>query len=169
MPRTSKKPPVITAALLKKYLAHLQERSRATVSKYAHDIGALCTYLNGAPITKAALIDWKAQLVAVLAPASVNSMLVAVNGFLQFCGWAELRVKLLKIQRSVFLSEEKELTRTEYERLVHAARQQENERPALVLQTICATGIRVSELKFITAECGIVHARQMERLELIIT
>lgn len=149
-----KKQPCLTTTLLQKYLKHLQEqeRSRATVSKYAHDIGALLTYLNGSPITKAALIGWKEQLIATLAPASVNSMLVAANGFLQFCGWPELRVRLLKIQRSAFLTEEKELTRAEYERLVRAAKQQENERLSLVIQTICATGIRVSELKFITAE-----------------
>ena len=149
-----KKQPCLTAALLQKYLKHLQEqeRSRATISKYAHDIGTLLAYLNGAPLTKTALIGWKEQLIATLAPASVNSMLVAANGFLQFCGWPELRVRLLKIQRSAFLAEEKELTRAEYERLVRAAKQQENERLSLVIQTICATGIRVSELKFITAE-----------------
>ena len=148
-----KKQPCLTT-LLQKYLKHLQEqeRSRATISKYAHDIGALLAYLDGAPLTKAALIGWKEQLTSTLAPASVNSMLVAVNGFLQFCGWPELRVRLLKIQRSAFLAEEKELTRTEYERLVRAAQRQENERLALVIQTICATGIRVSELRFITAE-----------------
>ncbi len=154
MPKTAKKQPALTTALLQKYLLHLQEqeRSRATVSKYAHDLGALLAYLDGAPLTKAVLVDWKAHLVATLAPASVNSMLVAVNGFLTYCGWPELRVRLLKIQKSAFLAEEKELTRPEYERLVRAAQQQENERLSLVLQTICATGIRVSELKFITAE-----------------
>jgi len=154
MPRTAKKLPLLTEALLQKYLRHLQEQERSahTISKYAHDIGALCEYLGGAPITKTALIGWKEHLAATLAPASINSMLVAVNGFLQFCGWAELRVKLLKIQKSAFLSEEKELSRAEYERLVRAAKMQENERLALVIQTICATGIRVSELRFITAE-----------------
>ena len=149
-----KKPLCLTTALLQKYLKHLQEqeRSRATVSKYAHDIGALLAYLDGAPLTKTALIGWKEQLTSTLAPASVNSMLVATNGFLAFIGCPELRVRLLKIQRSAFLAEEKELTRAEYERLVRAAQQQENERLSLVIQTICATGIRVSELKFITAE-----------------
>ena len=149
-----KKQPCLTTALLQKYLKHLQEqeRSRATVSKYAHDIGALLAYLDGAPLTKTALIGWKEQLTSTLAPASVNSMLVAANGFLAFIGCPELRVRLLKIQRSAFLTEEKELTRAEYERLVRAAKMQENERLSLVIQTICATGIRVSELKFITAE-----------------
>lgn len=146
--------PALNASLIRRYLTYLQEQERSsnTLSKYAHDLGALLAYLGGAPMTKAALIGWKEQLAAVLAPASVNSMLVAVNGFLQFCGWPELRVKLLKIQKSVFADEEKELSRAEYERLVNAAKLLENERLALVLQTICATGIRVSELRFITAE-----------------
>lgn len=146
--------PVLNASLIRRYLTHLQEQERSsnTLSKYAHDLGALLAYLGGAPLTKAALIGWKEQLVGNLAPASVNSMLVAVNGFLQFCGWPELRVKLLKIQKTIFADEEKELSRAEYERLVNAAKLLENERLALVLQTICATGIRVSELRFITAE-----------------
>ena len=146
--------PVLNASLIHRYLTHLQEQERSsnTLRKYAHDLGVLLTYLGGAPLTKAALIGWKEQLAAILAPASVNSMLVAVNGFLQFCGWPELRVKLLKIQKSVFADEEKELSRAEYERLVNAAKRLENERLALVIQTICATGIRVSELRFITAE-----------------
>ena len=97
-------------------------------------------------------------------------MLAAANGFLQFCGWAELRIKLLKIQRSVFIDEEKELSRSEYERLVRAAKQNENERLALVLQTICATGIRVSELKFITAEavrCGRAEINNKGKLRIV--
>lgn len=158
----SKKQPILTESLIRKYLTHLQEQERSlhTISKYAHDIGALLTHLDGAPITKAALIDWKEQLTDTLAPASVNSMLVAVNGLFQFCGWQNLKIKLLKIQKSVFIDEEKELSRAEYERLVHAAKQQENERLALVIQTICATGIRVSELRFITVEA--VHLGRAE-------
>ena len=146
--------PTLNTSLIRRYLTYLQEQERSphTISKYAHDLGTLLAYLDGAQITKTALIEWKEQLAAVLAPASVNSMLVAVNGFLQFCGWPELRVKLLKIQKAVFADEEKELSRAEYERLVNAAKLLENERLALVLQTICATGIRVSELRFITAE-----------------
>lgn len=158
----SKKQPVLTESLIRKYLTYLQEQERSphTISKYAHDIGALLTHLDGAPITKVALIDWKEQLTGTLAPASINSMLVAVNGLFQFCGWQNLKIKLLKIQKSVFVDEEKELSRAEYERLVHVAKQQENERLALVLQTICATGIRVSELKFITVEA--VHIGRAE-------
>lgn len=86
------------------------------------------------------------------AAASVNAMLAAVNGFLSFCGWSDCRVKPLKIQRELFCREEQELSREEYLRLVRAAVQSGNERLSLVLQTICSTGIRVSELLFITAE-----------------
>ena len=150
----AKKHPALTIALIEKYLTHLREleRSPLTISKYAHDLNALLTYLGDMPLTKAALIGWKEQLSTALAPTSINSMLVAANGFLQFFGWQELKVNLLKIQRTVFIDEEKELTRTEYERLVRAAEHQENERLSLVIQTICSTGIRVSELRFITVE-----------------
>lgn len=159
---SKKMQPALTAPLIQTYLTHLREaeRSPATLRKYAHDLGALRTYLHGEPLTKTALLNWKEQLLAALAPASVNSMLVAVNGFLQFYGWQTLRVRLLKIQRTVFLAEEKELTRAEYVRLVRAAQQADNERLALVLQTLCATGIRVSELRFITAEA--VYAGRAE-------
>lgn len=149
-----KKTPVLTPALIQAYITHLQEqeRSAATIQKYTHDLNALCSWLNGTPLTKAVLIGWKGQLTETHAPSSVNSMLAAVNGFLSFMGWRQLTVRQLRIQKSLFQDESRELTRAEYVRLVQAARQEDNERLALVLQTICATGIRVSELKFITAE-----------------
>lgn len=168
----SRKHSMLTETLITHYLLHLweAERSANTISKYAHDLHVLLSYLRGRPLTKEALIEWKKQLIATLAPASVNSMLAAANDFLQFCGWAELRIKLLKIQKSVFIDEEKELSRSEYERLVRAAKQNENERLALVLQTICATGIRVSELKFITAEavrCGRAEINNKGKLRIV--
>lgn len=168
----SRKHSMLTETLITHYLLHLREaeRSANTISKYAHDLHVLLSYLRGRPLTKEALIEWKKQLIATLAPTSVNSMLAAANGFLQFCGWAELRIKLLKIQKSVFIDEEKELSRNEYERLVRAVKQNENERLALVLQTICATGIRVSELKFITAEavrCGRAEINNKGKLRIV--
>lgn len=149
----------LTPALIARYVTHLreEERSAATIQKYAHDLTVLCEHLNGAPVTKAALIEWKQRLVSAHAPATVNSMLAAVNGFLSFMGWRELAVKLLRVQKSLFLDEGKELTRAEYIRLVQAAERREDKRLSLVLQTICATGIRVSELRYITVEavrCG---------------
>lgn len=143
-----------TAVHIRRYVLYLreQERAPATIQKYVHDLTALLDYLDGAPVTKAALIGWKEALAADHAPASINSMLAAVNGFLAWMGWGTLAVKLLKLQKALFLDEHKELTRSEYTRLVHAAQREGNQRLSLVLQTICATGIRVSELKFITVE-----------------
>ena len=146
--------PVIDETGIRKYLTYLkeQERSNATLQKYAYDLHSLLGFLKNAPLTKVALIDWKQELIQKYAPASVNTKLAAVNGYLKFMGWYELQLKPLKTQRSLFLEEEKELTKDEYIRLVKAAQMKENERLALVIQTICATGIRVSELKFITVE-----------------
>lgn len=148
------KPRDLTPSHIRRYVLHLreQERAPATIQKYLHDLTALLEYLDGAPVTKAALIGWKEALTADHAPATVNSMLAAVNGFLNFMGWRECAVKLLKIQKSLFCDEGRELTRAEYTRLIHAAQRRDNERLSLIMQTICATGIRVSELRFITAE-----------------
>lgn len=152
----------LTAALIHRYTEHLweQERSSATIQKYVHDLTALSIFLAGRAMTKGLLLEWKENLIGQYTPASVNTKLAAVNGFLTFCGLNELRLRKLKIQKALFLSEDKELTRAEYVRLVRAAERTENERLALVIQTICATGIRVSELRFITAE-----AVQMGRAE----
>ena len=154
-----KKSCTLTPELIQNYLLYQQEqeRSTATIQKYAHDLTELYRYLNRQPLNKFVLIGWKQKLTETHAPATVNSMLTAVNGYLGYMGLSELRIKLLKIQRSLFLDEQKELTRSDYIHLVRAAEQKGNERLSLVIQTICATGIRVSELRFITAEavcCG---------------
>ncbi len=142
--------------LIDSYMTYLreQERSAATIQKYTHDLGVLLAYLDGRPLDKISLVDWKRRLTETYAPASVNSMLAAVNGFLAFMNWRELTVKPLKIQKSLFMDESRELTRGEYARLVRAAEHRNNERLSLVLQTICCAGIRVSELKFITVEAA---------------
>lgn len=144
----------ITKEQIKNYIIFLreQERSESTVQKYAHDLNTLAEFLDGRPVAKGLLLEWKEDLVGTYAPASVNTILAAVNRFLTFCGWSELRLRPLKIQKALFLNEEKELTRAEYIRLIRAAERKENERLALVIQTICATGIRVSELRYITVE-----------------
>ena len=127
---------------IQNYLTWLreQERSSATIQKYRHNLASLTRWLDGAPLTKAALIDWKQHLVSSQAAATVNSMLVSANGFFRYMGWKELSVKPLKIQRNLFLEEKKELTKSEYIRLVHAAEKRGNRRLMLLLQTICATG-----------------------------
>ena len=144
----------VTPALIQKYAAflHEQERSSATIEKYVHDLTALSVFLAGQAMTKGLLLEWKEILIGRYAPASVNNKLAAVNGFLSFCGLNALRLRRLKIQKALFLSEDRELTKAKYVRLVKAAERAENKRLSLVIQTICATGIRVSELRFITAE-----------------
>lgn len=145
---------ILTQKRIERYAVYLREQERAgnTVQKYIRDLTALWEWLDGRPMEKATLIEWKEYLVTVYAAASVNSMLAAVNGFLRFMGWQQMTVKPLRIQKRMFCDESRELSKEEYRRLVKAAGQEGNERLALVLQTICATGIRVSELKFITAE-----------------
>ena len=95
---------------------------------------------------------WKEELEKRYSPTGVNGRLVAANGFFSFYGRYDLRLKLLKIQKEIFMKEEKELTRAEYGRLVRTAERKGKERLSLLIQTICATGIRVSELEFITVE-----------------
>lgn len=150
----AKKSLCLTVTLIQRYAGHLcdQERSAATIQKYVHDLTALSTFLDGRPMTKGLLLEWKEGLIGRYAPASVNAMLAAVNRFLTFLGRNDLRLRPLKIQRALFLPADKELTRADYIRLVQAAQRGDNARLALVIQTICATGIRVSELRFITVE-----------------
>lgn len=156
------KPRELTSGHIRRYAAYLreQERAPATIQKYVHDLTALLDWLDSAPVTKAALIAWKGELTQRHAPVTVNSMLAAVNGFLKWMGWQECAVKLLKIQKSLFCTADKELTKAEYVRLVSVAQREGNRRLSLVIQTLCATGIRVSELKFITA--GAVQSGRAE-------
>lgn len=144
----------ITEEMINGYATYLgeQEKSISTIRKYVHDLHILQVYLEGKALTKTILISWKERLAQCYAPTSVNTMLAAINGFFSYYGLNELCVKPLKIQKSMFSTSEKELTREEYCRLVKAAESTDNQRLSLVIQTICATGIRVSELKFITAE-----------------
>lgn len=126
-----------------------EEKSKATVEKYLRDVRSFVDFVKDKNLTKEQSLSFKNILVERYAPASVNSMLVAVNAFLDFIGMSECKVKQLKIQRQLFANEEKELSREEFRRLVSAA---EGSRISAVIQTICGTGIRVSELKYITVE-----------------
>ena len=144
----------LTAEAINDYSVALQEdeKSVRTIQKYIHDLNMAAEYFEGAELTKAPLIAWKNMLVERYAAATVNTVLAAINGFLKFMGWNDLTIKPLKIQQSLFSVEEQELTYVEYKQLVHAAENACNRRLSLVIQTICATGIRVSELQFITVE-----------------
>ncbi len=132
-----------------------QEKSGATVDKYSRDVTRFFLWLpDDKEVTKEIAIKYKNDLTADYAPASVNSMLAALNSFFSFMGWKECAVKPLKIQRKIFCSREQELTREEYIRLVETAEKRGDERLALLLQLIASTGIRASEVQYITLEAA---------------
>ena len=132
-----------------------EEKSAGTIEKYLRDIGAFARWLKGAPVSKDRTSEWKTHLLAQgYAPVTINSMLAALNGLFHFLGWDECRSKFLRIQRRLFREERRELTRGEYDRLLETARSLGRERLALVMETICATGIRVGEVPFITVEAA---------------
>ena len=137
----------------KEYLI-LEERSRATVEKYIRDVKVFSAFVNGVEITKEVVIEYKKHLQEAYAVRSVNSMLASINSLFVFLGWQELKVKSIKLQQQIYCPEERELTKAEYTRLCRAAKHKRNERLNLILQTICGTGIRVSELQFITVEAA---------------
>ena len=128
------------------------EKSAATMEKYLHHVRQFVAHDAGRRIDKALVLEYKTRLGKLYAPSSANAALAAVNGFLRFWGFESCCVKPFKVQKQVYCSEEKELTREEYVRLVQAAKEKSSERLALLLEAICATGIRVSELQFITVE-----------------
>ncbi|HCD81542.1 MAG TPA: integrase [Ruminococcaceae bacterium] len=144
----------ITAKAIAEFKEHLilEERSAATVEKYIRDVKAFSEYAGNCTITKETVIAYKKHLQENYAVRSVNSMLASINSLFAFLGWHDLRVKSLKLQQQVFCPEEKELTKAEYARLCKTAERKHNERLNLILQTICGTGIRVSELQYITIE-----------------
>ena len=146
----------INHAMLESFQHHLidEERSPATIEKYLRDVQHFVCFTGGKMLSKQLMLAYKAELEAHYAVSSANSMLAAMNALLRYLGWDDLCVKQFKLQRQIYLPEERELTRAEYERLVATASKQGNERLCLILQTICATGIRVSELPFITVEAA---------------
>lgn len=128
-----------------------EEKSPATQEKYLRDVRMFCFFANGRPVTKELVAAYKKECTELgYAVRSVNSMLASVNSFLLFLGWGDCRVKCIRLQQQTYCAEDKELTKAEYLRLLEASK--ENERLNLVLQTICGTGIRVSELRFFTLE-----------------
>ena len=137
-------------AAFREYLLR-EEKSPATVEKYLRDAGNFAAYAAGKPVTKELTISYKQHLVAQgYALRSVNSMLAGLNSLLRFLGWNNCRVKILRCQRQTYCREDRQLTKGDYLRLLEASRHQEQLN--LILQTICATGIRISELKYFTVE-----------------
>ncbi len=140
--------------LLIKYREHLkgEEKAKATVQKYVRDVGFFRHWLGKEAVDKEKVILYKTHLTERYAPASVNSAIASLNGFFAFAGWHDFKIKGLKIQKQIFLSQERELTKKEYLKLLMAAKQTGNKRLFILMQTICSTGIRISELPYITAE-----------------
>lgn len=128
------------------------EKAEATIRKYMRDIRCFAEHVADRNLDKMLILDYKAMLESRYAIRSANSMLAALNAFFRFMGWGDLCVKQFNVQREAYCSEEKELSKAEYLALIKAAEQKKNQRLSLVVQTICGTGIRVSELKSITVE-----------------
>lgn len=143
----------MTEKQMKNYRQYLirEEKSAATVEKYLRDVRAFSAFVGSSLVSKETVMEYKRYLQTKnYAVRSINSMLASLNSFLNFLGWTDCKVKSMKLQKQVYCAEEKELTKAEYRRLLEAAKK--NPQLNLVMQTICGTGIRVSELQFFTVE-----------------
>lgn len=146
---------IITQKLIEEYAEYLrmEEKSKNTIDKYVRDIKALYVFIGEKPVSKELALDYKEHLLeANYAVSSINSIIASMNSFFIFVGLDNIKIKVIKEQKQIFCSEEKELTKAEYTRLVNAAAHNGNKRLSLIIETICCTGIRVSELRFITVE-----------------
>lgn len=146
---------IITEKRIRMFRKHLkeEEKSRATVEKYTRDVRAFASFANGRSVTKGLAIAYKEWLCKKgYAPASINSMLAAMNSLFSCMDWTDCRMKYIKFQKPIYCLEEKELKREEYMQLVEEAEKQGKMWLSLILQTMGATGIRVSELKLITVD-----------------
>lgn len=140
--------------LIDNFKEHLinEEKSCATLEKYIRDVTQFFMWLSKNDIDKRTVLQYKEHLKENFAPASVNSILSSLNSFFDFNQWYELKVKMLKIQRQIFAQKDKELTKAEYQRLLDASKLKKNKKLFYLMQTICSSGIRVSETKHITVE-----------------
>lgn len=141
-----------------------EEKSEHTIDKYRHDVHAFSRYVRGKSLTKELVLTYKRELCEKYAPRSVNSMLSALNSLFDFLEWTDLKVKTLKIQRPIFAERDTELRKSEYDRLLDVAKQRKNDRLYYLIQTLGATGIRVSELRHITVEAvhlgrAVIHCK----------
>ena len=145
---------IITNELINNFKIYLYEgeRSDNTIEKYMRDIRFFREWLQGRNIDKSVVIEYKKELCKRYAVKSVNSMLSSINTFFAFMGWYDLKVKTLNIQWRIFADKSKELSKVEYERLLIAAKNKKNERLYYLMQTIASTGLRVSEIKYVTCE-----------------
>ena len=147
----------VTEKDVKAFIQYLREEEKeaATIEKYNREVQVFYVWLQGRAVTKEVVLEWKVNLQKEgYAPGTVNGKLSALNGFFRFMRWEECRVKFLRIQRQMFRQQSKELTRAEYARLLDTAHRTGKERLELMMETICAAGIRVSELSYITVEAA---------------
>ena len=134
---------------------HMEERAAATEEKYLRSLRAFARWLGDSPVSRETVTGWKEFLLTHgRAPATVNGALAALNGFFRFLGWEDCKAKFLKIQRRLFRDQSRELTRADYDRLIATAQERGQNRLTLLMETICATGIRVSEVRYITVEAA---------------
>ncbi|MCM1237512.1 MAG: tyrosine-type recombinase/integrase [Ruminococcus flavefaciens] len=145
---------IITNEIIARYENYLfeDEKRPSTIKKYISDIRKLQSYAAGREVTKKLMVEYKSCLMEERGykERSVNSYLVAANRFLQYMSWNDAVVRLLRIQREMFRPAEKTLTKQEYRRMVKTAQALGKERLQMILQTICATGMRIGELPFVT-------------------
>lgn len=165
---------IITGDTITEFAEFLKdyEKSPATVEKYTHDISRLMDWLNSGAVTAEKMRQWKESLIAEgLSPKTVNTKICAFNKFAVHMGWDDLKLKSLRVQREMFRSREKELTRREYEKLIKGAAESLGKQSALIIETIGATGMRVSEVKYLTLEsvkCGRVEISLKGKIRTII-
>ena len=148
---------IMTTEQLHSFRAYLRdgERSAATVEKYLCEVTQFAAWLNNTEVTKSAVAEWKEHLLSEgYEPSTVNGKLTALDRFFNFMGWSDCKVKHLKLQRRLFRDDSRELTKEEYERLIETAEGLGKERLALLMESICGTGIRVSEVQYLTVEAA---------------
>lgn len=144
----------ITGEIVKNFELYLQEeeKSNNTVEKYMRDIRFFCEWLSGKVIDKSVVLEYKKELCEKYMPASVNSILSSINALFAYMNWHDFKVKTLKIQRKIFSDKEKELSKAEYERMLTVAKRKNDYRLYYLMQAVASTGMRVSEIKYLTCE-----------------
>lgn len=140
--------------MINRYIAYLkeEEKSEATCDQYKRELLRFSSFCENKDLSKETMLAYKEDLIAHYKTSSANAALVAINGFLSFINKQELRVKLFKLQRSTYIQQNREMTKPDYTKLIKTARNKKDERLALLIETICSTGIRVSEVQYITTE-----------------
>lgn len=138
--------------MIEQFIEYLidNEKSQNTILKYRRDLNAFMTFLEGRTLEKRIIREYKQFLMERYAPKSVNSMLTALNSFFEYIGRLDLKIKMIRIQKKIFINESRNLTKNDYKKLLYATK--DDIRMYLIIETLCSTGMRVSELQYITVE-----------------